>query len=464
MEFAEENLSNEAATALDMATNGCMVLRHRTMRLQVLLESGVSGGKSPQFNNLSIISGCAVIKATEDESIELIKERLKAGGASHRVIITGCLPKINSARLYQEFDDRVQIVTELEDVPKFLGIKVPLGMTLQSVAVPDHLFDHSHGDPLMDKGDPESELERGFERLAGMVSDPWIEEFYRYQTKGRHFWREPRLREVLVTEGCDYKCSFCATKFAIGNTRSRPFEQIISEIRTAHSEGVEKIVLQGDEVGNYRSSGKTLEDVVYAFRSLRTGTSRSRLALRYIHPSPLIRFGKWLEESFESGDAYFVCCALQTGNQQIGKAMRRSFSIKAAADRLANLRSKNPRAYIHTQLIAGYPGETDAQFEDTLALVRDYEFDYISYAQFDARPGTVAAALDCQIPQDVAKERFDRLAYAVENVRIKRLKQHARAALLRSGSDWTQGMDLDPLHIVRLMGSAHPTDAAQQQF
>lgn len=425
---------------IEYKTNGCMVLRHRTKRLQALLDQS-----NIDTQNLTIVSGCAVIRETEEESLDLIRESFRDTQPDHRVVITGCLPKINRQRIVDEFGSRVIIVSELSEVPQALGIQTVGSM--DSVVVPDSDEEHSKGDPLAKTDAAEHALHRGFHTLSTLLKDPWIEDFYRYQTKGRHFWREPHLREVLVTEGCHYNCAFCATKLAIGHTRSRPLDLVMRDIETARNDNISKIVLQGDEIGNYKSGDSTLETIVRQFKERPSG-GVSSLAFRYIFPSPLLRFGSWLEEAFRDGSVYFVCTALQTGDEDIARSMSRPANVWAAADRMAGLRQVNPKAFIHTQIIVGYPGETEEQFERSVKLAKDYEFDYISHTRFDARPGTRAATLENQLPSEVIRSRFERLGAVIEDIRMRRLARHAVTALERAGIR-TPDAVMSPLDIVR---------------
>jgi tRNA-2-methylthio-N6-dimethylallyladenosine synthase len=214
---------------------------------------------------------------------------------------------------------------------------------------------------------------------------------------------------VTVQEGCDKFCSFCVVPYTRGAEVSRPVQAIISEVQALVQAGVREITLLGQNVNAYHGhfDGGTLS-LAGLLRRLVQDAGISRLRYMTSHPHDM---GEDLVAAH--GDLPelmpFVHLPVQSGSNRILKAMNRLHSAESYLELLARLRAVRPDIALSGDFIVGFPGETEADFEETLALV-----DAVGYAsaysfKYSPRPGTPAALMEGQLPEDIKSERLARL-------------------------------------------------------
>ncbi len=226
----------------------------------------------------------------------------------------------------------------------------------------------------------------------------------------RKIERAPKLKAfVPIQYGCDKFCTFCVVPITRGRERSRPTADIIQEIRMLAERGTKEVTLLGQTVNSY---GKNLLEGRVPFARLLKlindieGIER----IRFTSPYPrdfrddLINAIAELPKVMEH-----VHLPLQSGNNEILKAMRRLYTVEQFEEIVHKLRERVPGIAITTDIIVGFPGETDEQFEDTLKVVERIRFDGAYMFAYSPRPGTPAAAMENQIPRAVKQERLQRL-------------------------------------------------------
>lgn len=226
----------------------------------------------------------------------------------------------------------------------------------------------------------------------------------------RKIERAPKLKAfVPIQYGCDKFCTFCVVPITRGRERSRPTADIIHEIRMLAERGTKEVTLLGQTVNSY---GKNLLEGRVPFARLLKlindieGIER----IRFTSPYPrdfrddLINAIAELPKVMEH-----VHLPLQSGNNEILKAMRRLYTVEQFEEIVHKLRERVPGIAITTDIIVGFPGETDEQFEDTLKVVERIRFDGAYMFAYSPRPGTPAAAMENQIPRAVKQERLQRL-------------------------------------------------------
>jgi len=222
--------------------------------------------------------------------------------------------------------------------------------------------------------------------------------------------RHPKLKAfVPIQYGCDKFCTFCIVPTTRGRERSRPTADILDEIRKLAERGTKEVTLLGQTVNSY---GKNLlEGRVPFARLLRLINDIEGIErIRYTSPYPrdfredLINAIAELPKVMEH-----VHLPLQSGDDDILKAMRRLYTVEQFEEIVAKLRERVPGIAITTDIIVGFPGETEAQFENTLKVVERIRFDGAYMFAYSPRPGTPAAAMENQIPRAVKQERLQRL-------------------------------------------------------
>ncbi|MCY6356665.1 tRNA (N6-isopentenyl adenosine(37)-C2)-methylthiotransferase MiaB [Clostridium sp. ZS2-4] len=226
---------------------------------------------------------------------------------------------------------------------------------------------------------------------------------------------------VTIMYGCNNFCSYCIVPYVRGRERSRKPEDIINEIKDLVSKGYNEITLLGQNVNSY---GKGLEpEITFAelLRKVNTIDGLERIRFMTSHPKDvsdeLIKAMAECEKVCEQG--HF---AMQSGSTRILEKMNRKYSREDYLTLAKRLREAMPDISISTDIIVGFPGETEEDFEDTLTIVKEVEFDSAFTFIYSIREGTPAAKFEEQVPDDIKHERFNRLVEVVNEISAKKNK------------------------------------------
>ena len=220
---------------------------------------------------------------------------------------------------------------------------------------------------------------------------------------------------VNIMFGCNNFCSYCIVPYVRGRERSRKPEEIVAEIKRLVADGVVEIMLLGQNVNSY---GKNLEEPMTFAQLLREVNKiegLKRIRFMTSHPKDLS------EELIDAmRDCEKVCLhlhlPLQSGSSRILKLMNRRYTKEQYLDLVDRIRAKVPDVSLTTDIIVGFPGETEEDFLETMDVVRKVRYDSAFTFQYSRRTGTPAAAMEDQISVDVVKDRFDRLLAEVQEI------------------------------------------------
>ncbi len=217
---------------------------------------------------------------------------------------------------------------------------------------------------------------------------------------------------ITIMYGCDNFCSYCIVPYVRGRERSRDMESILREARQLKESGVKEIMLLGQNVNSY---GKGLEGDITFARLLRELDQIGIERIRFMtsHPKDLS------DELIEvMGASRHILpqfhLPVQSGNNEILRRMNRRYTREQYLDKVRKLRQVVPGIGLTTDIIVGFPGETEEQFLDTLSIVEEVGYDSAFTFIYSPRTGTVAAGMEDQIPEDVATDRIKRLIAAQE--------------------------------------------------
>ena len=220
---------------------------------------------------------------------------------------------------------------------------------------------------------------------------------------------------VNIMYGCNNFCTYCIVPYVRGREKSREPRDIIREIERLAGDGVKEIMLLGQNVNSY---GKTLDNPVSFAQLLKEiekidGIKR----IRYMTPHPKDFSEELLDVMSQSSKiCNHIHFPLQSGSTRLLKAMNRQYTKEQYLNWVDKIREKLPDVSLTTDIIVGFPGETEEDFEDTLDVVRKAQFDSAYTFIYSKRTGTPAASMENQIPEDVVKERFNRLLETVGEV------------------------------------------------
>jgi tRNA-2-methylthio-N6-dimethylallyladenosine synthase len=220
---------------------------------------------------------------------------------------------------------------------------------------------------------------------------------------------------ITVQEGCDKFCTFCVVPYTRGAEFSRPAAAVVAEAERLAASGAREVTLLGQNVNAYRGEGPDGADWSLAklLRRLAVVPGIERLRYTTSHPRDMDDDLIGLHGD-EPKLMPYLHLPFQAGSDRILKAMNRKHGAEDYAALVDRIRAARPDIALSTDIIVGFPGETDADFEHTMALVRDIGFARAFSFKYSARPGTPAAELPNQIPDRVARERLHALQALIE--------------------------------------------------
>lgn len=218
---------------------------------------------------------------------------------------------------------------------------------------------------------------------------------------------------VNIMYGCNNFCSYCIVPYVRGRERSREVKDIINEVKNLAAEGVVEVMLLGQNVNSY---GKNLEEPVSFAKLLQEVEKVDGIErIRFMTSNPMDLSDDLIETMKNSKK---ICnhlhLPIQSGSTRLLKIMNRKYSKESYLELVRKLKAAVPELSITTDIIVGFPGETDEDFEDTIDVVKKVGYDSAFTFIYSIRTGTPAATMDKQIPEDVCKKRFDRLLKVIK--------------------------------------------------
>ena len=210
---------------------------------------------------------------------------------------------------------------------------------------------------------------------------------------------------VSIMRGCDKFCSFCIVPFTRGRERSRSVESVIEEVKKAVDQGFVEITLLGQNVNSYNFEGKSFSDLLLAVSDI-NGVKR----IRYTSPHPQDINVELLEVmASRKNICNYVHFPMQSGSNEVLERMNRTYTREHFYDMAIKIREIMPNCGLSTDIIVGFPGETDEQFRETLDLMEAIKFNSAFTFKYSPRPYTKAEQFSDHISEDIKKSRLDEM-------------------------------------------------------
>ncbi len=226
---------------------------------------------------------------------------------------------------------------------------------------------------------------------------------------------------VTIMYGCNNFCTYCIVPYVRGRERSRKPEKILEEVEILAQNGYKEITLLGQNVNSYmaveRKNG-TATSEINTFAKLLDAVSKIKgiEKINFISPHPKDFTDDVIEVIAKTDKiSRIVHLPLQAGNSKVLKEMNRNYTKEQYLELVDKMKNKIPNISLSTDIIVGFPGETEEAFEDTLDVVRKVNFEQIFMFIYSPREGTVAARREDQIPEEIKHKRFDKLKELYES-------------------------------------------------
>jgi threonylcarbamoyladenosine tRNA methylthiotransferase MtaB len=342
---------------------------------QAFQQAGHQITREAESAHLVVINSCAVTQDAARKSRNLIR-RIHRDNPQAKLVVSGCYATLNQ-----------------NEAAELMGVDLVVG--------------NKDKDQLVAKTLAELDMDT----MPTMSTEPGEISLF---TRGR------QRAFVKVQDGCRYRCTFCIVTVARGEEKSRAITDIVDEINILHRQGIDEVILTGVHLGGYGSdSGHHLADLVQAILA---ETKISRLRLGSLEP-------------WELSDGFFelfdnprlmphLHLPLQSGSDSVLRRMARRCKTGEFAEIVDRLRARIPHFNITTDIIVGFPGETEQEWRESVDFIKQTGFGHIHIFTYSRREGTKAASLPNQLPDSVKKLRSRELHQLAEKMKLNFLNEN----------------------------------------
>ncbi len=353
-------------------TLGCKVNQYDSDAMRtIFLQQGYRAVKEEEEADVYVINTCSVTSIGDRKSRQMVR-KIRRKHPQAVIAVAGCYAQIAP-----------EIFEAMGDIDVIVGAQ--------------------NRSKIVEYVEQAQKKEKTINAVKDIMSVTEFENLYvdaEGETKTRAF--------IKVQEGCDNYCTFCIIPFARGKLKSRKQKDAVEEIRRLVAKGYREIVLTGIHLGNY---GRDLHD----------GTSLATLVEELLRIPNLLRIRMGSIESVELSDDLInlikdeprVCrhlhLPIQSGSDAVLRRMNRHYRLPEYKKLISELREKIPGLALTTDLIVGFPGETEENFMETLETLRELRFSAIHVFPYSQRSGTPAAVFPNQVPGDIKKDRVHRV-------------------------------------------------------
>ena len=347
--------------------------------------------------DIYIINTCTVTAKSDNTSRYFIR-KAKNTNPEAKIIVTGCYAQI-----------------EAEEIANIEGVDLVLGNS------------------------EKIDIIENINKEKIFVSDIMKEEKFRDKTVSS---ASGRVRATIkIQDGCNFRCSYCIVPYARGKSRSNEPNKVLNQIKEITDKGFQEVVLSGIHLGQWGLDLQPKASLAELLQEIEKIQTLKRYRLSSIDP---MEFSDELIKTLVNSKKFcrHLHISLQSGNNKILKAMKRRYTVEQYTDLINTLVEKIPLINIGSDIIVGFPGETDEDFKDTYQNLEKLPIGYIHVFSYSQRKGTPAALILPQVPQEVKKQRNTKLQQLVEAKKLdfrKKLTGHDFEIIVENTRDKKTG-------------------------
>jgi len=419
--------------------------------LGLLAEDGMMPTSDSDHADVLVVNTCAFIDESKRESMDTLREAVewKQAVPGRRVVVAGCMAQRYGKQVAAEVPEIDAMVGVFEREKVVQACRTALDKPIEEPVAPVR---KSRVIPLPLRSNQEARTAETGESYAGWTTRSSVPErlpasapsakFRNRSAKGFWLGGDPakvsgdlaRMRltprhfaYLRISEGCDKRCTFCIIPHIRGDLVCKTPDLVIAEAKELVADGATELIVIGQNTTSY---GKDFEGGAAAadggiaglLRRLARETDVQRLRLMYVYPANF--YTNLIDVMAEEPKVLkYVDMPLQHINDRLLKAMKRGVGRKRIETLIRSLRDRVPGVVIRTTFIVGFPGETEAEFQELVAFVREHKFERVGVFTYSPEEGTEAGVMADQIPDDVKLRRREELMLAAQEVAFEHVGQ-----------------------------------------
>jgi threonylcarbamoyladenosine tRNA methylthiotransferase CDKAL1 len=376
--------------------NGCPENRIDVALAEKYLEkTGYLSTKDWHEADIILFNACGHTIETATGSLNIIKQIEAEKKENQQLIVWGCLPKIDAATLKSQYPGLSFPGADLSELKKILNSEIST----------DKMAANKLGYLWAKRASRAENKFNAFNSLKQFLSKPsmwWI------KTLEANFnLVQPDTFYIKASSGCLGSCSYCVIRKSRGSVKSKSFDEVLEEFKQGLLEGYKKFSLIGTDLGCYGFDNKS--NLAELLNELIKVPGDYKINIRNANPAFLKGIMNDFIPVLKSNKIRYIELPVESGSNRILKLMNRNYTIEEFKDLIAQLRQACPELIIRTQLIVGFPTETEQEFLESMRLIDEVAFDYVEVYRFSDRPGALAEPIVPKVPEEVKAERHLKL-------------------------------------------------------
>lgn len=362
-------------------TYGCQMNEHDTEHVEFTLENLNFEKSKTDTADLIFINTCAIRQSAADKAYGFIGslKTLKEENPDIILIVSGCLPELE--------DDLDKLVNSYKHIDVLMG-------TSSYSYLAKYIYDCLDSNKTIVGGDDQYNIDN---------SNINYNRLYKHKSF------------VNIAYGCNNFCSYCIVPYTRGREDSRPIEDIYNQIKNLVDDGVKEVTLLGQNVNSYGKTLRPQKTFTDLLEKINTIEGLERIRFMTSHPKDI---SKDLIGSFKRPDklSNHLHLPIQAGSDKVLREMNRGYKADDYLKIIENVRSVSPDISLSTDIMVGFPGETEEDFQQTLEIVEKVSYDFVFTFLYSPREGTKASLREDQIDQEIKTQRFNRLVDLINQI------------------------------------------------
>ena len=407
---SESPLQDRLGGGVYISTYGCQMNVNDTERMFSILEMlNFKPVHQPEDADLIIINSCSVREKPVHKVFSEVGRyrKLKKQNPQLKIGVSGCVSQQEKGNLIRQ-QPLIDFVFGPDSIDILPSIVANCFEGTSTITREDGKEEDGKRDEGKNRSESPNKGQRVFTRfehakpyhIETLVRNPGVATF------------------VNITKGCDNFCTFCIVPYTRGRERSRPLNHLILDIQKLISRGVKEVTLLGQNVNSYRSEcGADFADLL---RSLSTDTDIQRIRFTTSHPKDFNEKLMKVMATYQKKICEYIHLPVQSGNSLVLKKMNRGYTASAYLEKIQQIKEIIPNVVLSTDIIVGFPGETESQYKDTEEMILKVGYETLFAFKYSPRPFTKASRMPDAVPEEVKSHRLQSLLDLHRKVAFKK--------------------------------------------